>query len=203
MVLKPKLLSRSALCAAALLMAAVPVFGQATAGRAVIYLGGSYNKANVDNAEQGFFGVDLFAGKMITNNLCIGFSSGYDIVHRYTYTPISSVEGGGGDFTESLAVIPALVRAKYYFTLSPMLQVYAQAGGGAYATIAKLGGNKVGDIRSNCVSPGFTVGAGIDYWFLLLNGVGFEFDYTMFKVPDGGDWFKYWSVRVDYGILKF
>ena len=198
-----KLVSRVLLLSLAVLVFAVPVLGQANKDKAVVYIGGSLSKALPDGAENGFIGLDMFAGKMITNNLCIGFSSGYDIVHRYTYTPISSVEGGGGDFTESLAVIPALVRAKYYFTLSPMLQVYAQAGGGAYATIAKLGGNKVGDIRSNCVSPGFTVGAGIDYWFLLLNGVGFEFDYTMFKVPDGGDWFKYWSVRVDYGILKF
>lgn len=203
MVLKPKLLSRSALCAAALLMAAVPVFGQANAGKAVFYIGGSYNKANVENAEQGFFGGDVYAGKMITNNLCVGFSSGYDIVHYYKYTTTSSADLGGGDFTESLAVIPAIVRAKYYFTLGPMFQVYAQAGGGAYNTIAKLGGNKVGGVRTNCTCPGFTVGVGFDYWFLLLNGVGFEFDYSMFKVPDGGDWFDYWSVRVDYGILKF
>lgn len=200
--MKPTLLVRSALCAAAVMLAAVPVFGQATAGRAVIYIGGSYNKATVDNAEQGFFGGDVFAGKMITNNLCLGFSSGYDIVHYYTYTPSTSLAEGGGDFTETLAVIPAIVRAKYYFTLGPMFQVYAQAGGGAYNMIAKLGGNDVGGISSNCSCPGFTVGAGLDYWFLLLNGVGVEFDYSMFKVPEG-DWFSYWAVRVNYGILKF
>ena len=139
---------------------------------------------------------------MLTNGLCLGFSSGYDIVHYDKYSTTSAAEGGGGDFTETLAVIPAIIKAKYYLTLGPMLQVYAQAGGGAYSTIAKLGGNKVGGVRTNCTCPGFSVGVGFDYWFLLLNGVGFEFDYTMFKVPEQ-EWFKYWSVRVDYGILKF
>ena len=203
MVLKPsKLLSLSALCAAAALLAAVPAFGQANAGKAVIYLGASFNKATADNAQQGFVGGDVFAGKMVTNNLCLGFSSGYDIVHYYKYTPTSSTETGGGDFTETLAVIPAVLRAKYYFNLGPMFQIYAQAGGGVYNTIAKLGGNKIGGVRTNVSRPGFTVGVGFDYWFLLVNGVGFEFDYSMFHLPDG-EWFTYWSARVDYGIIKF
>jgi opacity protein-like surface antigen len=189
---------RSALCAAAVSLSAVPVFGQATAGRAAIYLGGSFNKATVEDAEQGFFGGDVFAGKMITNNLCLGFTAGYDIVHHYTYTPPTE----SGDFTETIAVIPAVVMAKYYFTLGPMFQIHAHAGGGVYSTLAKLGGGSVGGIDKNMTRPGFTVGAGVDYWFLLLNGVGFEFDYTMFTVPDG-DWFTYWSARVNYGILKF
>lgn len=219
MVLKPKLLSRSALCAAAVILAAVPVFGQANAGKSVFYLGGSFNKAIVENAEQGFFGGDIFAGKMITNSLCLGIGAGYDIVHHYSYTTPSALDAGGGDFSESIAIIPAIIKAKYYFTLGPMFQVYAQAGGGVYNTVAKLGREEgresIGGVYANATHAGFSVGAGLDYWFLLVNGVGVEFEYSMFYISDekllensgdyisNGQWFKYWSVRVDYGIIKF
>ena len=50
---------------------------------------------------------------------------------------------------------------------------------------------------------GGSLGVGFDYWFLLTTGVSFEFEYHMFTVPSGGTMFKYWQVRVDYGIIKF
>jgi len=198
-----KSFSRMALVSLALLLAGSPVFGQANSGKAVIHLGGAFSQASVDNAETGFFGVGLYAGKMVTNNLCVGFSSGYDMVHRYKYTTISSPEDGGGDFTETFAVVPALVKAKYYFTLTPMIQFYLQGAGGVYNTIAEMGGRSLGGIKTNVSRPGGSIGVGLDYWFLLTTGVGFEFEYHMFTVPDGGDMFSYWSVRVDYGLIKF
>ncbi len=182
---------------------AVPVLGQANSGKAVIYIGGSYNKAMVDDAQNGFFGIDMFAGKMITNELCLGISSGYDIVHNYKYTVSSDPDKGGGDFTETLSVIPVLLKARYYFSINRMMQVNVQAGAGVYKTISRLGGNSVGRISGNETRPGGSIGIAFDYWFLLTTGVSFEFEYHAFTMPGGGTVFKFWQARVDYGIIKF
>jgi hypothetical protein len=194
---------RSLITALVVIIAAAPVFGQANKDKAVVYFGFSYNQANVDNAESGFFGGDLFAGKMLTNNICLGIFSGYDMVHRYIYTPTSSLEGDGGDFTETLSVIPASLKLKYYHSFSTMFQMHGQVSVGAYNTISNLGGKKVGGIRYNHTRPGGSIGIGFDYWFLLMNGVTAEFEYHFFTTPDDGDLFQYWSVRLNYGIIKF
>ncbi len=177
---------------------AVPVLGQANSGKAVIYIGGSYNKALAEDAQNGFFGIDMFAGKMMTNELCLGVAAGYDIVHKYKYTATS-----GGDFTESLSIIPVLIKARYYFTISPMMQFNIAAGAGVYSTISDLGGNSVGGISGSEKRPGGSIGIGFDYWFLLTTGVSFEFEYHAFTIPSGGTVFKFWQARVDYGIIKF
>ena len=180
----------------------VPAFGQANSGKAVIHLGGSYSKALVDDAGAGFFGGDVFAGKMITNELCVGFTVGYDIVHYETNDFIDPLTNEPESFNERLAMIPFLVKAKYYLTLSPMVQVYGAAGGGVYRSVASLGGGEVGTIKTACNSPGGAISVGLDYWFLLTTGVGFEVEYHMFKVPEG-DMFSYFQARVDYCLIKF
>lgn len=177
-------------------------YGQANSGKAVLHFGANFSKSQVDDAGSGFFGGDLFAGKMITNNICLGFFAGYDIIHNESIDMIDEITQDNVTFKERLAVIPFQVKAKYYFTLSPMLQMYGGVGGGVYRAIPSLGGNSIGTIRSACNSPGGSVSLGIDYWFLLTTGVGFEFEYHMFNVPEG-DLYKYWQVRVDYSLIKF
>jgi hypothetical protein len=198
-----KLVSRALLLSLAALLFSAPAAGQANSGKGVIYIGGSFCKAMVDDAQNGLFGLDFSAGKMVTNNLSLGFSSGYDIVHYYKYTVSSSPDLGGGDFTERLSVIPVLLKARYYFTLSRMFQINLQAAGGIYNTVSDLGGNSVGGIMNSETRPGGSVGIGFDYWFLLMTGVSFEFEYHAFTTPGGGALFKYWQARVNYGIIKF
>jgi hypothetical protein len=181
----------------------VPVLGQANSGKAVIYIGGSYNKALPDGAENGFFGGDIFAGKMLNDKLCLGVQAGYDVVHYYKYTTTSSSEEGGGDFTERLAVLPALLKARYYHSFNRMMQLNLQLGVGVYSTIANLGGGRVGGVDGNMTRFGGSLGIGFDYWFLLTTGVSFEFEYHAFTTPDDYGTFDYWQVRVDYSIIKF
>jgi hypothetical protein len=188
----------------AVLIFAVPAAGQANKDKAVIYLGLSFNKSVMEDAQNGFLGIDLFAGKMVTNNLCLGLSGGFDMVHVYKYTVDSSPEEGGGDYTERLSVVPFAFKARYYFNLSRMVQINVHAGLGVYNTISRLGGNEVGGISGNVTEPGGSIGISLDYWFLLMNGVSFEFEWHAFMNPDEGKaMFKYWQVRVDYGIIKF
>ena len=177
-------------------------FAQANSGKAVIHFGGSYSQSLVDDAGAGFFGVDLYAGKMITNELCLGFHVGYDIIHNESIDLIDAVTHEPVSFNERLGVVPFLVKAKYYLTLSPMVQVYGGAGGGVYRVVPSFGGGEIGTIKSSANCPGAALSIGLDYWFLLTTGVGFEFEYHMFNVPDG-DMYSYWQVRVDYGIIKF
>jgi hypothetical protein len=182
---------------------AVPAMGQANAGKGVIYIGGSYNKAMADNAQNGFFGFDLSAAKMMNNNISLGFAAGADIVHWYKYTVDSTPEEGGGDYTERLIVLPILLKGRYYISFSRMLQLNVSLAGGVYNTISRLGGNCVGDICGNETEFGGSIGVGLDYWFLLMNGVSFEFEYHTFTTPGDGDLFAYWQARVSYGIIKF
>jgi hypothetical protein len=198
-----KLVSRVLLLSLAALLFAVPALGQANANKGVIYIGGSYNMALVEDAENGFFGIDLSAAKMMNNNISLGFAAGYDVVHYYKYTVESSPEEGGGDFTERLAVLPILVKGRYYFSFSRMAQLNVSLAGGVYNTISKLGGNSVGGISGNETEFGGSIGVGFDYWFLLTTGVSFEFEYHMFTTPGDADMFTYWQARVNYGIIKF
>lgn len=195
--------------------ASADVYGQANSGKAVFHFGGSFSvpmgvtiyedaeETISRDASNGFFGGDLFAGKMFTNELCLGFSAGFDMVHYKTFDVIDDVTQEPVKFNERLAVIPFLVKAKYYFSFSTMLQSYVGVGAGVYRALPSMGGHEIGTINNACNSPGGSISIGLDYWFLLTTGVGFEFEYHMFKVPDGGDMFKYWQVRVDYGLIKF
>ncbi len=198
-----KLGSRALLLSLAVLLFAVPVFGQANSGKAVIYIGGSYSKALPDGAENGFFGLDFYAGKMLTNNLCLGAYFGMDIVHYYKYTVSSSADEGGGDYTERLSVIPITLKARYYHSFSTMFQVHAQVGVGVYNTIARLGGGCVGGVCGNGTRPGGSIGIGFDYWFLLTTGVTFELEYHAFTTEGDAGIFDYVQLRVDYSIIKF
>ncbi len=193
-------------------------FGQANSNKAVIHLGGSYNKALVDDTGAGFFGMDLYVGKMITNELCLGFSVGYDLV---VYDTPEEELSKTDPFKESLGVIPFTVKAKYYFTFSQMVQAYVSAGAGVYRANPSLGGRPIesppevgtiGEIRSSGNCMGGSIGIGLDYWFLLTTGIGFEIEYHMFRVPyDKYEWFKipdgknfgYFQARVNYCLIKF
>ncbi len=198
-----KLVSSVLLLSAAVMLFAAPVLAQANKDKAVIYIGLSYNGAMVDDAEGGFIGIDLFAGKMLSNSFCLGFAAGYDEVHRYKYTVSSAPDEGGGEFTERLDVLPILLKGRYYITFSRMLQLNISAAGGVYNIVSRLGGNSVGGIDGNEMEYGGSIGVSLDYWYLLTTGVSFEFEYHMFTTPDDAPMFKYWQARVDYSIIKF
>jgi hypothetical protein len=167
------------------------VLGQATNGQFVADFGVAFTQAIADDAKTGLVGIDIFAGKMITNNICVGLGAGADIV---SYEKI-------GSFHSRLTVIPVIAKAKYYLTLGPMLQVYASAGGGAYL-VSPHTEEPIGGIEESSTKVGGSVGLGIDYWFLLLQGVGFSFEYHIFDT-DGGDLFTYYAARLQYSIIKF
>lgn len=175
--------------------------GQANAGKGVLHFGGSFNQSFVDGADNGFVGGDIFVGKMFTNKLCVGFRSGYDIVSLQRYS---------NGFNKYLGVIPLQLRAKYYHSFSQMTQMYGSVGAGVFRTQAHLGGEAVGPIASSTNCPGISVSAGLDYWFLLTTGIGFELEYNLFLPPDangdfefGGEKYGYLSVRVNYCSIKF
>lgn len=163
--------------------------GQATKGQYVADFGAAYAKALDSDAKSGFVGIDLFAGKMITNNICLGLGAGAYII---SYEKV-------GDLHSRLAVIPLLVKAKYFVNLGPILQAYVSAGAGAYQVSPHLI-EPIGDIYNSMTQPGGTVGVGIDYWFLLLQGVGFSVEYHMFSTDV--DPFSYFVARVEYCFIK-
>lgn len=181
-----------ALTAMLCLSIAEPASGQAQKDYFIVDIAASYNQATVTKAQSGFLGFDIFAGKMLTGSLCLGIYTGYDIVS------FKEIDG----YTERLAVIPLLVKAKYYFTFSQMLQLSAFGAGGVYRTLPHLSTQAIGTIWNSETSPGFSVGLQLDYWFLLTQGVGFAFEYHFFNT-DGGELFSYFSARVSYGVVRF
>jgi len=199
------LVSRALLLSLAVLLFAAPVLGQANEGKAVIYLGMSYNQKNpAHESGSGFFGIDMFAGKMINNNLCLGASAGYDIIHYHRYIVPSSPEEGGGEKVNTLAMIPVLFKARYYYSFSQMMQISVSAGLGAYNQSPRYG--------SDSWLIGGSIGISFDYWFLLVNGVGFELEYHMVTENSLSQWdykkfadnhMNYWQARVSYGVIKF
>ncbi len=168
-------------------------FGQATVGQGVFHFGGGFTKAQVENAKGGMVGARVFAGKMLTNNLSLGFSAAYDIV---SYKKV-------GDLHARLAIIPLRIEATYFINIGPMMQLYTSLGGGAYRTLPHLGGDHVGYIDKAVTRGGGSVAVGFDYWFLLTTGVGFTFEYHIFDTPGDADMFKYFAARVDYCLIKF
>ncbi|UCF05272.1 MAG: hypothetical protein JSV33_15365 [bacterium] len=173
-------------------------YGQVTDGQFVLHMGAAYAKTTEKNAGSGFVGFDLYAGKMLTNSLCVGFGVGYDIVSYNS-------EGG---LKERLAIIPFQAKVLYFINLSQMMQLYVSLGGGAYRAIPHLSREaqsedwKIGDIAYTTTQPGGSVGIGLDYWFLLVNGVGFAFEYHLFST-DSENFFTYFTARVDYTLIRF
>jgi len=187
------IISSIGVLACLLAITAGTAFGQATGGQSVFHFGGGYAKAIVDDAGGGMVGARIFAGKMLTNNLCLGITAGYDVV---SYKKV-------GDMHERLAIIPFQANATFFMNIGTMMQLYASLGGGAYRTLPHLGGRAVGNIDKAVTMPGGSIAIGFDYWFLLTTGIGFTFEYHMFATPDGGDMFKYFVARVDYCLIKF
>lgn len=187
-------LSITGITVACIMILVSPVLGQANAGKGVVHIGGSFNQPFIDDADSGFLGVDVFAGKMFTDKLWLGFRGGYDIISFQRYS---------NGFNKQLGVIPFQIRAKYYHTFSRMLQGYGSVGAGVFRTQNQLGGEEVGGIKSAANCGGGSISVGLDYWFLLTTGVGFELEYNFFKVPDGGDMLSYLSARVTYCKIGF
>ncbi len=166
--------------------------GQASKGQFIVDFGAAFTQATADDAATGGFGIDIFAGKMLTSGLCLGFSVGGDVV---SYEKI-------GEYHSRLVVFPLIAKARYYITFNRMLQAHAFLAGGVYNVSPHLAEGSIGGVRYSMNQPGGSVGVGIDYYFLLTQGVTFEVEYHMFNTDDDG-MFNYFAVRVNYSLIRF
>ena len=166
-------------------------FGQAMQKQYVADFGGAFTQATATKAEMGFAGIDLQAGKMLTNNLSVGLSTGFDVVS------LRNVNG----IYERLTMMPILAKAKYYFTIAPAMQVYASAAGGIYKSIPHLTTDPIGNIWNAETDAGGAFGLGFNYWFLATQGLGVEFEYN-FLDSGGQSLFSYFALRLNYSIIK-
>lgn len=166
-------------------------FGQAIQKQYVADFGAAFTQATVTKAQRGLIGLDISTGKMVTNNLSVGLAIGYDVVSY------QKAEG----INERLAIIPFLAKAKYYFTLAPLMQIHAVVGGGAYQMLPHLGIDPVGGVWKSEIKAGGVAGVGFDYWLMGNQGIGAEFEYNFF---DSGatSLFSYFAFRVNYSIIK-
>jgi hypothetical protein len=175
-------------CCGALSAAA---FGQAAQKQYVADFGAAFPQATVTKAQMGLIGFDLSTGKMLTNNISVGLAFGYDIVSYQKFEGIY----------ERLTVVPILAKAKYYFTIAPLMQLHASVAGGGYQMIPHLGIDPVGGISKAGVKVGGSAGIGFDYWFMGRNGLGAELEYNF--LDSGTDrLFSYITFRVNYSIIK-
>jgi hypothetical protein len=165
--------------------------GQAARKQYVADFGAAFTQATVTKAQRGLLGLDLSAGKMFTNSLSLGFAVGYDITSFQKYEGIYA----------RLAIVPILVKAKYYFTIAPPMQLHAMLGGGVYQAIPHLGTDQIGGISKAELKPGGLLGIGFDYWFLGSQGLGAEIEYN-FLDTGGEDLFSYFAFRVNYSLIK-
>ncbi|MBD3178864.1 MAG: outer membrane beta-barrel protein [Candidatus Latescibacteria bacterium] len=171
------------------------VMAQASAPKNLVHFGGTFNvPIGVEDSDNPSFGGNIFVGKMFNRNLCVGFKAGFDII---------SMQKTPTNFYKYLGVIPFALEAKYLVNMSRMFKVYGAASAGVYRTQVHLGGQKVGSVTSSANCPGGSISVGVDYWFLLTNGVGAELEYNMFKVPDGGDFNSYLTLKVNYCRISF
>lgn len=171
------------------------VMAQASAPRNLVHFGGTFNiPMGIEDADNPSFGGNIFVGKMINRNLCVGLKSGFDII---------SMQKTTGNFYKYLGVIPFTLQVKYLYNYSRMFKLYGAASAGVYRTQVHLGGLKVGSVNSSANCPGGSVSVGVDYWFLLTNGVGAELEYNMFKVPEDGDFNGYLTIKVNYCRISF
>ena len=166
-------------------------FGQTMQKRYVADFGGAFTQATVTKARMGFAGIDIQASKMLTNNISVGIATGYDIVS------FREIEG----IYERFAIIPMLAKARYYFTLSPITQLYASAAGGVYQSIPHLSVDPIGGMWNSTTKPGGAVAFGFNYWFLGTQGIGAEFEYNFFD-SGGENMFSYFALRINYSLIK-
>ena len=166
-------------------------FGQAVQKQYVADFGGAFTQATVTRAQMGFAGVDLQVGKMLTNNLSVGISTGCDVV---SFRKVDSIY-------ERLMMVPILAKARYYVTVAPAMQVYASAAGGIYRSIPHLSIDPIGNIWNARTDPGGAVALGFSYWFLGTQGLGAEFEYN-FLDSGGESLFSYFALRLNYSIIK-
>lgn len=166
-------------------------FGQAVQKQYVADFGAAFTQATVTKAQNGLFGLDISTGKMLTNSLSVGLALGYDVVS------FQKVDG----IYERFTVLPILAKAKYYFTIAPLLQLHASAAGGVYQMVPHLGVDPIGGVGSSRTKPGGSVGIGFDYWLLGRSGLGAEFEYNF--IDSGAEnLFSYFALRVNYSIIK-
>jgi len=168
------------------------VSAQAQKGQFIIDNGIGFHQATVTRAQMGLVGFDLQGGKMITPNLLVGIMAGFDVV---SFEKV-------GDHYKRFGVIPLLLKAKYFFNIGPRFQLHASVAGGMYTTVPHVGAEPIGSIWYATHKPGGSVGMGIDFWYLLIQGVGAEFEYHFFP-SDEDEMFSYFSLRVNYSIIKF
>lgn len=166
--------------------------GQASKDQFIVDFGAAFTQATADDAASGALGFDIFVGKMLTSGLCLGLTVGGDIV---SYEKI-------GDYHSRLIVFPLIAKARYYITFNRMLQAHASLAGGVYRVSPHLAEGSIGGVSYSMNQPGGSVGIGLDYYFLLTQGVTFEIEYHMFNTDYDG-LFKYFAVRVNYSLIRF
>jgi hypothetical protein len=183
--------------------------GQAVQKQYVADFGMAFTQATVTKAQRGMLGLDLSLGKMLTNSLSVGLTVGHDI---------ASFQKKEGIY-ERLAIVPILAKGKYYFTIAPSMQLHAALAAGAYQTIPHLGTDNIGGISRAQLYPGGSISVGFDYWLFGRQGLGVEFEYNFFDTnrmftkdfpfikkatynSGAEDLFSYFSVRVNYSIIK-
>lgn len=165
--------------------------GQAIQKQYVADFGVAFTQATATKAQRGLIGLDISTGKMITNNLSLGLAIGFDVV---SYQKVQGIN-------ERLSIIPILAKAKYYFTVAPLMQVHAMVGGGAYQMLPHLGVDPVGGVWKSEMKAGGVAGVGFDYWLMGNQGIGAEFEYNFFDTG-APSLFSYFAFRVNYSIIK-
>jgi hypothetical protein len=188
----------SSIAAGALLCAALPAaaFSQATRNQYVADFGAGFSQATVRKAQMGLACLDLQVGKMLTNNISVGLSTGFDVCSfRAVDYP------AGGTVYERLGVIPILAKARYYINIAPLTHIYASVAAGAYQTVPHLNTTPIGGVWHAGIHPGGAVSVGFDYYLFGMKGLGAEFEYNFFD-SDSDEIFSYFAVRLKYSMIK-
>jgi len=165
---------------------------QAQKDQFIIDSGISFTQATVTQAQNGLVGLDLQAYKMLTNNISLGFEAGYDVV---SFKKLDN-------YYSRLGVMPFIIKSKYFVNPGGRFQIHATVGGGLYITNPHLDIVPVGDISSAKTLYGGSVGVGFNYWYLLIQGIGGEFEYHFFPTQDGST-FSYFALRLNFSLIKF
>ncbi len=154
-------------------------------------IGVAFTQATVSDAPTGFAGLDMYYGRMLTNEIAAGVGVGYDVV---AFNKV-------GGIYQRFAVIPILAKAKYYLNIAPLMQAHASVAGGAFNTLPHLVTGSLGGISDNEFKAGGSVGAGFDYWLMGTKGIGGEVEYSLFDAGNG-KLFSYFAVRLNLSFTK-
>ncbi|RJR30204.1 MAG: hypothetical protein C4574_02580 [Candidatus Latescibacterota bacterium] len=186
------------IAAGALICAALPAtaFSQATRNQYVADFGLGFAQATVRKAQMGFAGLDLQVGKMLTNSISVGLSTGFDIC---SFRAVEYPDGG--TVYERLGVIPILAKARYNLNVAPLAHIYASVAAGAYQTVPHLNTTPIGGVWKSGLHPGGAASIGFDYYLFGMQGIGAEFEYNFFD-SDSDELFSYFAVRLKYSIIK-